>query len=46
MTEPHTPAARMYLLARDLDTGKLVDRDWLDYLVRGAALIDLLAGRP
>lgn len=44
MTDPQTQAARMHLLACDLDTGKLVDRDWLDYLVRGATLIDLLAG--
>jgi len=36
--------ARMYLLAYDLDKDKPSGRAWLDYLVQGAALTELLAG--
>jgi hypothetical protein len=35
--------ARMYLLAYDLDKDKASGRGWLDYLVQGAALTELLA---
>ena len=35
--------ARMYLLAYDLDKDKPSGRAWLDYLVQGAALTELLA---
>jgi len=35
--------ARMYLLVYDLDKDKPSGRAWLDYLVQGAALTELLA---
>jgi len=35
--------ARMYLLAYDLDKDRLSGRSWLDYVVQGAALTELLA---
>jgi len=35
--------ARMYLLAYDLDSDKPSDKEWLDYVVSGAALAQLLA---
>jgi hypothetical protein len=41
---PHTWPASMYLLAYDLQKDRLSQRAWLDYLVRGAALGELLAG--
>jgi Golgi phosphoprotein 3 (GPP34) len=40
---PRTWPANMYLLAYDLQKDRLSQRAWLDYLVRGAALAELLA---
>jgi hypothetical protein len=37
---------RTYLLAYDLSKDKLAEEAWLGYLVRGAALAQLLAGGP
>ena len=44
MNRPHTLPATITARGYDLDKDGLVARDWLDYLVRGAALIELLAG--
>lgn len=35
-------AAKMYLLGYDLEHDKLVEPSWLDYLVQGAALTELI----
>jgi hypothetical protein len=44
MDSDRTSPARAYLLAYDLPTGQLTDKAWLDYVVQGAALAQLLAG--
>lgn len=43
MSAESTLPARMYLLAYDLTKDKPSDKSWLDYVVRGAALAQLLA---
>jgi Golgi phosphoprotein 3 (GPP34) len=44
MNLAQTLPARAYLLAYDLHKQRLTDKAWLDYVVQGAALAQLLAG--